>query len=437
MSYGFKVGGRFEIYVNKSNANEIRIGWLTEDQNDFLRRINGIQDSICNRSYISGINTTFTWNSTTLQETRSFSQQINESGIYYLYYLSCITNQYYFDINVFATNPDSLLDSRWDVYFQIVHYFVIALFLVVVFWIGNWFMHFSAQIGLHYFFTSSFIFIFLKRLFKYYYLQQQKTNDSVTVLTILFIIFSICADVSLYTALLLAAKGWCIIRDSIKLCDIFLCLIYSAVFITITYVTEYFHISSDLQLFLMLIQFVSLALYIKELIMSIEDASFHILAHLLSISNSGVDPESTPIYRKHMMYQHFQWTVITYCCLILISLMVSMFVEPGFSTSEIMSIIIDIVLLVLIIIIFRIREKDANGYMMFGEGNQEFTLTDLEGISVDGNEIRRGDTKWNEGMDLPGSPSVVASPSVATIESPDGTEVVTIKQGSYSSNGSV
>ena len=85
--------------------------------------------------------------------------------------------------------------------------------------------------------------------------------------------------------------------------------------------------------------------------------------------------------------------------------------------------------------IFRMREMAVSGYAnMNPESNEEveFALSDIASLNVHSAELNRGGRKWEEGMPLPGMPSIVETndrkpeqkEEVVVLASPDGTSTI-------------
>ena len=331
-------------------------------------------------------------------------------------------------VNIFS-NKHTRMDTRWIGIIQAKLITIVIFFLILCYWFVNWFLHFRVQIWIHYFFTLTFVLSFLIDTVRFYELRTLDQQDISSFWTPFRVVLEIIGSITAFTTLLLASKGWCIIRDEISITEMLLSVLYSIVFVILLEIPQYFYLGV-LELPIFLCSLVFVGLYVRELIVSINDASLHILAHMIAIYNEGIDPQTTPVYRKHQMYQYFEGAVICGCTLVLIKICVSMFVDIKFWVSETLNDIIEIILLLTIEIIFRLRGTSAAGYETVVSQNRENNEIHLEEIETFKDS---GGRKWEEGMPLPGMPNIVKGnkndaekpkenkPTII-ISSPDGTE---------------
>jgi hypothetical protein len=137
------------------------------------------------------------------------------------------------------------------------------------------------------------------------------SQDTATSLTVFRYFFRIVGESVFFGTVLLIAKGWCIVRDSISLKEIVRSMIFSLCFI-------FFRILLDVVndkvwgSVLIVLSGVSMVLFMRELIVGSREATMHILAHMLAISNEGINPRTTPIYQKHRLYRKFQLVLVLF-----------------------------------------------------------------------------------------------------------------------------
>ena len=320
-------------------------------------------------------------------------------------------------LNIF-TNPSTHLDIRWVGIIKAKTINLIVFGSILGLWFINWFRHFKVQIWIHYLFTLTFIFAVLLDVTRLFELKELDKKDVSLFLTSVRVIVEIIGAVIAFTTLLLASKGWCIIRDEISLKEMILSIFYSVAFFVLITLPQYFYLGVlELPVFLCSLLFV--ALYVRDLIVSINNASYQIMAHMLAISNEGIDPQTTPVYQKHLMYQYFEYAVIGACTLVLIKICISLFIELKLWVDETLSDIIEIIMLVAVFLIFRLREETAAGYTTI-DTDEEFQLSDIE--SIRSSNFGKGGRKWEEGMALPAMPKIIRNRTIRDEEQPNETQ---------------
>jgi hypothetical protein len=225
----------------------------------------------------------------------------------------------------------------------------------------------------------------------------------------------------LCSTLLLTAKGCCIVRDTLSKSELARSLAFSLVFITFSHLlmSETRH---GLQLYIYIIgSLVSFVVFVIELVLSINRASLHILAHLLVIANAGIAPETTPVYAKHRLYERFEYSVVIFSILFSVRMACSLLFHPEYWLDEYLADLIKVGIYGTLAVLFRLRGSESGDFVPLGDSGMELPLADLELLSIESQELQRGGMKWEEGMALPGVPVIVEQPSFVTLTSPDGT----------------
>lgn len=427
--FGFEEGGQSNTrFISHGSSNSLFFAVLdSEQQREFAKQRIPSSNStlICN----DHSNTRHFKNVSELKTNYEFVVDKDTVLYYKLFECGNATNIDVKLVNVFS-NKSTRMDTRWIGIIPAKLCTIIIFFLMLCYWFFNWFLHFRVQIWIHYFFTLTFVLSFLIETVRYYELRTLDQQDISTFWTPLRVVLEIVGMITAFTTLLLASKGWCIIRDEISLTEMLLSVLYSIIFVILLEIPQYFFLGV-LELPVFLCSLIFVGLYVRELIVSINDASLHILAHMIAISNEGIDPQTTPVYRKHQMYQYFEGAVIAGCTLVLVKICISMFVDIKLWISETLTDSIEIILLLTIEVIFRLRGTSAGAYETVLSQNRENNEIHLEEIETFKDS---GGRKWEEGMPLPGMPSIVkgnknddekpkeANNPTIIISSPDGTE---------------
>lgn len=367
-----------------------------------------------------------------VNESVTLKDQIPSEGVYYTFFISCNSSAINEDgtkikVTFDFMNGDSHLDARAFPGLVEQPIAMIIVIVIAVAWIINWVFHWGVKIYIHYCFTATFILAVVSRVARYAYLAYEDKHGFSQGLQVFKIICVLIFQVWLYFSMLLAAKGWCVIRKSVTFSEMFLAMASTIVLCVSSAVLSYAKLGDTAWIVLSLVMIVSLCIYGRELTRSRNDGSMHIIAHLLAISNAGIDPESTPIWHKKRMFDILQWTVTGYLALITIRLIVLMITMDILWVDPMMEDIADIALLIAIYATYKLRGGSTDGYAMIDEIGDEFMLDDIEGVAKTG--LPKGGKKWESGMELPSPPTISTTPSVITLESPDGVTEVHVRPG--------
>ncbi|OHT02207.1 hypothetical protein TRFO_30776 [Tritrichomonas foetus] len=372
---------------------------------------------------------------------------IEEKGIYYPLFINSAIELSGVNIKITETyrNPTSCFDYRW---FGVVNGkigVVVILGFISILWIVNWVLHFHIQIGLHYCLTAVFLSNLFYQIVRLLELQKLDKVDISNGLTITRVIFSLFSEIIFYATILFCAKGWCVVRDSISVKEIILCLTYSTLFMVFRILSQYIF-DGTWAIVILILAIISIVLFIRELMNSINNAQLLIYAHLLSIANAGYDAKTTPIYQKHLMYQKFQFIFLGGLIMILIYLITAIFADVPFVAQELVEDCIEIVVLAALEILFRLRGGKRGNYTLIPEqsdlSTDEVSLADIEGLNINSPPFTRGGRVWTDEMPLPALPVIVPTrrPEVhqpiikpeprhaeVVLSSPDGTESIKAK----------
>lgn len=353
------------------------------------------------------------------------------------------------------TNPNSHLDYRWNGIIEGKIGILVIFFCLLILWLINWFRNFSVQIWLHYCLTAVFVAYLLNQTIRFFLLKKMTETDDTYAFSIASTIFSLFSEILFYATLLFCAKGWCVVRDTISVKEIILCLTYSTLFMIFRILAEEI-VSGAWAIVVIVFALISIIFFIRELLKSINTAHLLIYAHLLAIANAGYDIKTTPIYQKHVMYNRFSIILLTALILILIYLIVYIFVDIPYVADELTQDSIQVFFLCGLAVLFRLRGgkhrnyslisngsnrrrghrngDGAGAYSSFNDGNNgeniininenndgdhvdaeddfstttdEISLADLETININSPLLNRGGREWNEDLPLPGIPAIV------------------------------
>lgn len=438
-SFGYEANGQYSFTVLES-SQPIIFGILSKSDFNKINDIDKEQSQYCfvNESSsdlpeaeISPIQHIFYVGSKPF----TLSGTVQEKGVYNLFLYSCGDSKYTMRYSIELSNPNTKLDTR-EYPSKIEDPVAVGLFLVLlVLWIINWGMNCRLKIFLHYLLTAVFILASLAVISRYIVLLYSAKNHKKRSVETLFIVFDVLYMFCLFVFVLLAAKGWCIVRESIKFTELLIAIICTLAFLILQTINNYLSFGKY-DFIVIILMLIALIVYVQQLISAINSATLHIRAHLLAITNVGIDARTTPIWQKFLMYQMLQWTIIVFCLILIVRIIIIYFLEDLIWLPVFLSDVQNLVMLILLGINFRLRGPDAsNGYAMIEDqdmstyGPTEVILSDIENMGV--NELQMGGTQWQSGMPLPGPPHLVETPKIVTLESPDGTREIAISPGSY------
>jgi hypothetical protein len=260
---------------------------------------------------------------------------------------------------------------------------------------------------------------------RFFEVSDLNVHDTSPILTPVRLLLTVLSAAAFCLTFLLATKGWCIIRDDIPLREFIACACYSLAFICLGAPALCLN-EGPLQIASLFLTLIFVVLFIRELFSSVNDASLRIVAHLLAISNAGIDPETTPIYKKHKMYQRLHSAIVLGCVLLLLKVTMVLIVPLDFWIDEVITDGIVITGLAAFAAIFRLREVEVFGYDVIEENDRnEYSLAEIESARGD---FGHGGRKWESGMRLPLMPNLVEERTVedqlVVLSGPQGTEIM-------------
>lgn len=439
-SFGYEVNGQYSLSILQS-SQPIIFGVLTKSQYDKLSNIGDEQGKYC-PSNVSDPESTPEAEISSIQlyfqegsEPMTLSGKVKEKGVYYFFLYSCGSSKYNMRFSIELSNPNSKLDTR-EYPSKIEDPVAIAAFaILLILWVINWVMNCRLKIFLHFLLSAVFILALLAVISRYVVLLYSAQHHKKRSVETLFIIFDLFYMLCLFVFVLLAAKGWCIVRESIKFTELLIAIICTLAFLILQTINNYVSFGKY-DFIVIILMLVALIVYVQQLISAINNATLHIRAHLLAITNVGIDARTTPIWQKFLMYQMLQWTIIVFCLILIVRIIVVYFLSDLIWLPVFLGDVQNLVMLILLGINFRLRGPAAsNGYAMIEDqdmssyGPTEVIMSDIENMGI--NEMQMGGKQWESGMPLPGPPHLVETPKIVTLESPDGTREIAISPGSY------
>jgi hypothetical protein len=328
-------------------------------------------------------------------------------------------------------NPKTYLDSRWGVVVPFKIVFLICYTVCFIYWFVNWYLHFSTQIRIHYLLTSVVVAMLLYSVVRAIEISLLNQADTAAGWFLARLTVQVLAEVLFYFTLLMLAKGWCIVRDSLPVSQVVLAMFYSAFFIGFQISVEY---TTHMTLVIVFLAFALLfvCFFVRDLVVSLNHATLRVIAHMVAIANRGINPRTTPIWQKYVMFRSFQRIVIVGAVLIMAYYICSVFLAVPFGADEIITDSLQLAVIVAWLVLFRLRGSTRRDYYRVrieGTGDPGQVLrTDLDDVDL-GSEALSVGREWKEGMALPSQPKVVKPENVdpaarIVLATPDGTAAV-------------
>jgi hypothetical protein len=242
-------------------------------------------------------------------------------------------------------------------------------------------------------------------------LQRGQTSDDYRGWWIGLIVFDCIHKLVLFSTLIIASSGWCLLHVKLTPWHLLHSIGSFAVFVAMTAVLDYVELGLW-QILVIIVQVAAIMWALRNIYANTEQAMHQVAAHLLVITNTGIDPTTTPIYTKQRLYQFMLWGLG-------IAVLVFLFTNILFASLSAVNWviglgnnIIQLIILSGVLFIHRPRGKKIDRYMQADEeiegvGRDEVLLDDLDSFSVTAN--RTGLKQWDDGTQLPPEPIVVSS----------------------------
>jgi len=385
------------LFLIRVSHNDI-FGLL--DSSEYSYYLSGIPGvSICQSSKLSNIQIKVPPNTNTV-----FTGNVSKKSVYTPCILSCKDYSIFYDpwkfnISFFYKNPNSYMDYRARPIIYVIPAFIGLTGLLLVYWIINWIIHFTLDVKIHYLLTSLFILLFITKIIQYKKYKDEDTYGKQTnSIHNSYIVFDVLSSFNLYFVVLLAAHGWCILGIEIQKKD----LIFGTINIVLNVVSNslllYVSFQSSfwpfLSAFVLCMSFFG---YIYYLSLATQKSMLSVLAHLVAIQEKGIDPTTTPIYNKLMIYNTFKNGLIVYAIVFLLTLVIETFDSITLWLPTATYGLCNIIICYMLAYIFRLKEKKRSGYTIIEEVGEtsEYQLQDIKSINANDGFSHDGKT-WEE-----------------------------------------
>jgi hypothetical protein len=291
--------------------------------------------------------------------------------------------------------------------------YVIPVFaLLLGFWVGYIFVLRAKFLRIHMCFGLIVASYILYLAFLFVSLRHASSTDASSVWPILLVIGHSLYHFALYSTLVVAANGWCLLNVTNTVADVASSVSGVAVYVIAVAIQEEVSLG-NWELLVLLVEFMAIAWIIRTIAVNCTMALLHIKAHLLVIQQQGIAPSSTPIYQKMILYQKFLYcAILAFVMLVLINVL-SATVALAFWAARLIDNIMQFLIVIIVMWLYRPRGKNIDQYMeRDGMGDEErergeVLLEDINDFTPTAQQD--GMREWEEGMDLPLEPLLVSS----------------------------
>jgi hypothetical protein len=207
------------------------------------------------------------------------------------------------------------------------------------------------------------------------------------------------------TFMIVCSTGFLIITRTLTPQKVILAVIYSALVVISLVIIEQFSFG-QWDFISISVCVLGISLYYSEIVTSIANASLVVLAHLLVISREGIDILTTPIYSKFRMFRAISWLLMIYFAEVCLTLVFAELSGIPRWAKDFVKDFANLIVFTGSAFVFRLRKATNNGYLMIGEEQEPTRLSrsEIEGLTVDSEQFKSGNTPWTEEMKLPGQP---------------------------------
>lgn len=328
-----------------------------------------------------------------------------KSDVYHPFIVSCDSGSSKYTATVEFTNGKSRLDSRRLPSFIVMPIEFSALLVILITWLVNQVVFRKANLSLHNFVSMDLILGLLSISINYIVLWSDNFRDKRTGWNLIQNMVGMMFEICLYSTLILAARGWCIISQHISSPEVTEILIYCVVLFI--FQTMYAHIHMVvLQIILFAVITMMIFVLWIALINGIRNVDRKIMAHMMVIYREGIDPFSTPVYLRHLVYTYMVHVTVIYLsgCIVIMALELAGALDAWL--KDMMAWILNGGLLCALGFLFRSRKTDVAGYLWLDPKDDESRPGDLEvDTSFMSDPNRASLIQWEVGMALPPPPS--------------------------------
>jgi hypothetical protein len=337
---------------------------------------------------------------------------IQKQDVYRPLIVACRSETSRYTVLIEFQNGDSLLDSRRLPSFVVIPIEFLCLMVIIISWVVNQIVFRKGVVSLQHAITIAMLLGAVTVAREYCVLWSESLRDEPTFFNLGQNLCSMLFEISIYSTLILAAKGWCIVVPHISTSDVTEIVLYCSILFIFRELYSRIQMTVFAICMFALTAGVMLLLWLS-LINGIRAVDRRIVAHMKIIYNAGINPCSTPVYFKHLIYAFLVHVTVIYFSgnVVIMSLEIAGSLHAWL--KDMLVWILNVGLLCSLGFLFRSRKADCSGYLRFEGGLQmdEETVKNIDPEFL-GEMDDSGLIEWTEGMELPPAPILVADSAV-------------------------
>ena len=429
-SFGFFENGSFSFNFDQKTGLFL-IGFADSHElknTNFKINANGICDGSKNISKLSYYfdleNGNTSWNG-----------KIEMEGVYKPILINCNNISTEFSLETRFSNPNTLLDSRWLLSFTLKPVTLSLFLFIFIFALYNLIKYRENAFLFSSFMVLAVFFSVFNVSFSYLELKHYDKSDSHTAFKELSITVHFVARVLIFLGIFLCSNGWGILNNNLDLKLVFQGFVLSSVYIGSLSVIENVYIENWSFLFIAIFLFFSILL-VKSFIINIQQSEILIKGHLIVISQNGIDPSTTPVFKKLQKYETFGNIVITYFMCVYLKPFLELLIDNiSFWLLDLFEELSDLYIILSLLILFRMTDDFVAGYEEIEISNLMYD--DVQNLGVDSELVQNHSLrKWERGVNLPPLP-IVIHPNKSKKEKDDNNEISDDEQNKKENNGNL
>lgn len=310
-----------------------------------------------------------------------------------------------FDGDFRMKNPKSYLDSREQPSLIIQPTIFGIVSACVLFWVIYNVCKKSKLNPLHYAFTILFILFDLLIITEYIYLKNISDHDGSLTYSIIFDVIDIIYLSSLFGTIILVASGWCFIHTDFSILDVALSYLAPALFFGLEAGAHY-STSLILAAVILVGEFAVIAFCLWVAIKKINHARKIILAHMTVIDREGIDPSTTPIADKFLIYTNVFNMVAISIFVYFVTVSIIVILDGPYWIRDLVSALLQLLIFIMFGYYFRPR-SGAHGLLFVNSEENDDTqplIVELDDIDEHIAEKKGVGKAWQPGDKLPKEP---------------------------------
>ena len=405
-SFGFEGNSTFSLHFTVVGSSHLIYCLLTQNEFDLYPVHSFPVSEVCSGTM------DFPSMKVPIQQSQKFQGTIENAGVYHQVVINCDDPETT-PINTVLTveqmfrNRSTRMDIRWLGIFKAKKIVIIVSLVLFGVWTLNWIWHHYSKIPLHGFFSLAFVMHLVGHIIRILELSHLDVSDGDIALTNLRIIWWLLAQLVLAFTCTLAAHGYCVICNTVSAREVAQTFALGAAHISLWTIYQNCDLYGFDLTILMIIVFCG-ALFVREILLLLNDSVIHTWVHLVAIANAGIEPRTTPVYLKYRKFRVFQVSIMVYCALITLLSCSSLFIAIPFWLTETIGDAVTLTFLTVTGFVFALHRLDMSGgycYVVQADHSLDVEM-DLEMLNMDTSELKSGGMRWQQGMSLPSEPVI-------------------------------